>query len=163
PKRNGDGGDYVERIDARQVPDWAKPGYDAIATPWAAPQVIGAHPAGVFTHVNGQPSRLGYENVSPVSIKTLPDGTVVADFGSVIPARPLVRFAAGTAGRTIAMSCGYQLTADGHVSATTTNNQGTDLSFSYIQKDGAQEFRPFTYFAWRYLQIAAPGETLAKD
>ena len=43
------------------------------------------------------------------------------------------------------------------------DNQGTDLSFSYIQKDGAQEFRPFTYFAWRYLQIAAPGETLAKD
>jgi alpha-L-rhamnosidase len=164
PKRNGDGGDYVEHFDARQIPGgWAEPGYDATVSPWSAPQVIGAHPAGVFTHLKGQPSRLGYENVTPVSVKTLPDGAVVADFGAIIPARPIVTFAAGTAGRSVAMSCGYQLTADGHVSTVSSMNQGTDLSFTYVEKDGAQQFRPFTYFAWRYLQISAPGETLAKD
>src|SRR6185436_4605921 len=65
--------------------------------------------------------------------------------------------------RAVAMSCGYQLTADGHVSTAAASNQSTDLSFSYTERDGAQEFLPFTYFAWRYLQIASPGETLGKD
>jgi alpha-L-rhamnosidase len=166
PKRNGDSGDFVEHIDARQVlSGWSQPAYDASASPWSAPQVIGAHPAGVFTHLKGQPSRLGYETISPVSVKTLPDGAVVADFGAIVPARPSLRFSAGSAGRTIAVQCGYQLMADGHVSTASTANQGSDLTFTYVEQAGAQQLLPFTYFAWRYLQISAPGpgEMLAKD
>jgi len=35
------------------------------------------------------------------------------------------------------------------------------MSFTYTESDGAQEFLPFTYLGWRYLQISAPGETLS--
>ena len=48
PRRNGDSGDFVESIDMREAADgWDMPGFDASG--WAAPQVIGAHPSGVFS------------------------------------------------------------------------------------------------------------------
>jgi alpha-L-rhamnosidase len=162
PQRNSDGGDYVERIDSRQVPDgWDQPGYADTASPWTVPQVVGVHPAGVFTHVSGQEPRVARSVVAPLSVKTLSDGAVVADFGSVMPARPDVRFQSGVSGRTLNILTGYQLTSDGHVSTTTATTQGTDMSFRYIERAGAQEFQAFTYLGWRYLQISAPGETLS--
>ena len=162
PFRNSDSGDYVERIDARQAsPGWDNPGTDASAAPWAAPQVIGTHPAGVFTHLVGQEPRITSTLVSPISVQTLPDGDVVADFGKVIPARPVVHFNAGVSGRSLAILTGYRLLADGHVSEVIATTQGTNMSFGYIQTGGAQDFRAFTHLGWRYLQISAPGETLA--
>jgi alpha-L-rhamnosidase len=159
PLRSSDSGDYVEWIDMRQAADgWDLPGF--AATGWTAPQVVGPHPSGVFTSLRGQEPRLRATVVSP-TVRTLADGTVVADFGNVIPARPVVRFASGVAGRTLNLLAGYRLTSDGHVSAVTTTTQGSDLSFRFIQRAGAQEFRPFTYFGWRYLQISAPGESLS--
>ena len=45
---NGDSGDFVEWIDLRQAADgWDMPGFDASG--WAAPQLIGPHPSGVFS------------------------------------------------------------------------------------------------------------------
>ncbi|MEO8213353.1 MAG: family 78 glycoside hydrolase catalytic domain [Myxococcales bacterium] len=160
PKRNSDSGDYVEWIDMRQVPDgWDSRGF--AATGWAAAQVIGPHPTSVFTSVRGQEPRVSITVVPPVSVKTFGDGAVVADFGMVMPARPTVRFASGVAGKLLNIQAGYRLTSDGHVSGSKATSQGSDLSFRFTQKAGAQEFRPTTYFGWRYLQVSAPGETLA--
>jgi alpha-L-rhamnosidase len=164
PQRNSDAGDYVERIDARQVSvGWELPGYDARGPAWMAPQVIGEHPAGVFTHLVGREARITSTLVAPVSMSTLPDGSVVADFGRVMAARPVVHFAAGSAGRSLRMLAGYRLLGDGHVSTTREDTQDSDLSFNYIQTYGAQDFRAFHHFAWRYLQISAPGELLGAD
>ncbi len=164
PQRNSDGGDYVERVDARQASvGWDLPGYDARGSAWTAPQVIGPHPAGVFTHLVGREARITSTLVSPVSITTLPDGAVVADFGRVMSARPVVHFASGKAGRSLRMLAGYRLLDDSHVSTAREHTQDTDLSFNYIQTDGAQDFRAFHHLAWRYLQIAAPGEVLGAD
>ena len=69
-------------------------------------------------------------------MKTLSDGAVVADFGNVMPARPIVRFASGSAGRALNIQAGYHLTSDGHVASTPE----TDLSFRFTQRAGAQEF-----------------------
>ena len=161
PQRNSDGGDYVEQIDSTQVPDgWDQPGYDDTVSPWTTPQVVGVHPAGVFTHLSGQEPRIVRGVAMPMSVNTLSDGAVVADFGTVIPARPDVQFQSGVAGRTLNILTGYELTADGHVSTATAATQGTNMSFRYIERDGAQEFQAFTYLGWRYLQISAPGETL---
>lgn len=167
PQRNSDSCDYVEWIDMRQHPDgWDMPGF--AGSGWVAPQVVGPHPSGVFKSVTGQEPRLRTTVVAPVVVKTLTDGTVVADFGNVIPARPTIRFASGVAGRTLNIVAGFHLTADGHVSvvpitATTpvSTSQDTDLSFKFIERAGAQEFRPMTFLGWRYLQISAPGEVLA--
>ena len=97
--------------------------------------------------------------VAPISVRTLGSGSVVADFGAVYAARPQVRFARGVSGRTVPMHVGYELDPDGHVS-TTHGTQGTNLSFSYVTREGAQTFEPLTYVGFRYLQIDDPGESL---
>ena len=58
------------------------------------------------------------------------------------------------------MHVGYLLDGDGQVS-TTHGTQGTDLSFTYVQRRGAQQFVPFTFLGFRYLQVDAPGEPMA--
>jgi alpha-L-rhamnosidase len=154
--------EYVEQIDSTQVPaGWDQPGYVDTASPWTVPQVVGVHPAGVFTHLTGQEPRVVRSVATPVSVKTLSDGAVVADFGTVIPGRPDVQFQAGQSGRKLSILTGYELTSDGHVSAAVAATQETTMSFTYTESDGAQEFLPFTYLGWRYLQISAPGETLS--
>ncbi len=164
PQRNSDVGDYVERIDGTQLPiGWDLPGYSDAVTPWAAPQVVGVHPAGVFTHLSGQEPRVVQSVAAPVSIKTLSDGAVVADFGNVMSARPDIKFQSGQANLTINMLTGYELTSDGHVSTATAATQNTDMSFRYVERAGAQEFQAFTYLGWRYLQLSAPGETLTSS
>jgi alpha-L-rhamnosidase len=55
--RNGDGRDYVEDIDGTAEPlGWDRSGFDAFS--WTDPQVLGVHPAGVFTHLQAQESAL---------------------------------------------------------------------------------------------------------
>jgi alpha-L-rhamnosidase len=160
PKRSADSGDFVEWLDLRQSREgWDKPGFDA--STWAAATVIGAHPTSQFPSLRGQEPRLRSTELTPVSVKTLSDGAAIADFGTVVPARPVVRFAAGSAGRVVPVLAGYRLTGDGHVSADKAMSQGTDMSYRVTQRAGAQEFRAFTYLGFRYLQIGSPGEALA--
>jgi alpha-L-rhamnosidase len=161
PYRNGDGRDYVEGVDGRiaqQQQGWTRPGFDASS--WQSPQVVGVHPAGVFTHLQGQQTRLTYQTVHPVTVTTLPSGAVVADFGKIIPAMPQVHFAQGTSGRTVDMWAGYVLNPDGTVSNSKHDNQTSDLSYSYIEHDGAQSFQAYTYEGFRYLEIENPGEPM---
>jgi alpha-L-rhamnosidase len=161
-KRNGDAGDYVERIDAREAtPGWALPGYDASS--WASPAVIGAHPTGAFSHLQAREGRTTSSVMTAQSVQTLPDGAVVADFGKVVTARPAIRFENGQAGRTVNILAGYRLANDGHVSTSSETTQGTDMSFRYTQAGGEETFRAFTHLGWRYLQISSPGETLASE
>lgn len=161
PYRNGDGRDYIENVDGRVVQQqqgWNEPGFDDSS--WQTPQVVGVHPAGVFTHLQAQQPRLSYTTVHPVKVTTLPSGAVVADFGKIIPAMPLVRFAHGVSGHTVDMWAGYVLNADGTVSNSPHDNQTSDLSYHYTEHDGAQSFQAFTYQGFRYLEMANPGEPM---
>ena len=96
--------------------------------------------------------------MQPVRLHTLPSGAVVADFGAVYAARPRVdvRRRAPRGGPSPCGS-GYLLDPDGQVS-TLHGTQGTNLSFSYIMRDGAQTFEAFTYLGFRYLQIDNAGQ-----
>lgn len=162
-RRNGEG-DRVERQDARaEVVGWTRPGYDDTAAPWAPAEVLGAHPVATYPHLIGQETRLAETTVRPVALTTAADGTVVADFGVVIPARPVVRFDSGVAGREVLIRTGYNLTGTGRVATDTLLSQGTDLSFPYLQKDGPQEFRAFTHLGFRYLEIPGAGEPISRD
>ncbi|MCW3845000.1 glycoside hydrolase family 78 protein [Micromonospora yasonensis] len=162
-RRNGEG-DRVERQDARaEVTGWTRPGYDDSVAPFTAPQVVGAHPNASYPHLIGQETRLAETTVAPVALRTADDGTVVADFGVVIPARPVVRFDAGVAGRTVTLRAGYTLTDTGRVATSTLQSQGTNMSFPYLQKDGPQEFRAFTHLGFRYLEIPGADEEIALD
>jgi alpha-L-rhamnosidase len=156
--RNTDGNDFVENIDGRAFPvGWAAAGFDAAG--WTRPSVLGPVGTAPFTQLVAQRTRIVEQPVAPVSVKTLAGGAVVVDFGKVYAARPVVTFRHGQRGRTIPMHVGYLLDTDGHVS-TVHGTQGTDLSFSYVQRDGVQTFRPFTFLGFRYLQIDDPGEVL---
>jgi len=162
-RRNGEG-DRIDMQDARgELAGWNRPGYDDSAAPWADPQVVGPHPAGVWTHLTGQETRMTETEISPVALLEADDGTMVADFGKVIPARPAVRFDAGVAGRTVPIRAGFRLLDNGRVGTSTLQTQGTNMSFPYTQKDGAQEFRAFTHLGFRYLEIPDAGEDIAID
>lgn len=159
-RRNGEG-DRVERQDARaEVIGWTTAGYDDSAAPWAAAEVIGAHPVAPYTHLIGQETRLAETAAAPVKLTRADDGTVVADFGVVIPARPAVRFSNGAAGRTIDIRTGYTLTGNGRVDVSTLMSQGTNMSFPYTQKDGEQWFRAYTHLGFRYLEIPGVGDEI---
>jgi alpha-L-rhamnosidase len=161
PARNNEAHDFVEIIDGRQAPlGWSEPAYDDRS--WSAPTVLGPVGTAPFTGLFAQRTWIEEHPVSPVSVRTLPSGSVVVDFGKIYAARPLVTFHHGVDGRTITMHAGYLLDPDGQVS-TTHGTQGTDLSFTYIQRDGTQEFDPYTFFGFRYLQIDGPGESISPD
>jgi alpha-L-rhamnosidase len=155
--RNDEGG-FTERVDGRRAPlGWDEPRFDA--KDWAPVTVLG--PAGTkpFTHLVAQRTHIVEHAVQPRSVRTLPSGAVVADYGAVIAARPAVAFGHGVDGRAVAMHVGYVLDPDGHVSSTVAT-QGTDLGFSYTERAGAQQFAAYTYLGFRYLEVDAPGEAL---
>lgn len=158
PQRNSDGGDFVEIIDGRQSPvGWSEPGFDASG--WEPAPVLGKVGSVRFAGLVAQRTTIAEKAVAPVSLRTLSNGSVVADFGKVRAARPGVLFHQGKAGRVVAMRAGYLLDPDGQVS-TTHGTQGTNLSFTYTQRNGAQTFEGYTYLGYRYFQIDAPGEAL---
>jgi Bacterial alpha-L-rhamnosidase 6 hairpin glycosidase domain/Bacterial alpha-L-rhamnosidase C-terminal domain/Alpha-L-rhamnosidase N-terminal domain/HYR domain len=238
-RRNSDAGDYVERYDATQeIPGWDTVGFNDSA--WSTPYVIGPHPRPTsptqyrFSHLVGNVAGLTYTTVHPVSITTFADGSLMADFGTVIPAHPQIHIASGTAAKALTMQTTYRLNnttssaataigatnakvvsvasfvvgdtitidapADGHgagnpetatiTSVGTTGSGGTGISFTpaltmahisgvwvegsragtstsdtqgstmtwfYTEKAGDQTAQAFTQWAWRYLQINAPG------
>jgi alpha-L-rhamnosidase len=161
PQRNNDGSDFVEWVDGRaHPPGWSGAAFDA--SMWPTPMVLGPAGTAPFTTMYAQRTQIDEHPVAPISLRTLTNGSVVADFGAVYAARPQVRFAHGASGRTVPMHVGYLLDPDGQVS-TTHGTQGTNLSFSYITRAGAQTFEPLTYLGFRYLQIDDPGETLGRD
>ncbi|ADB30448.1 alpha-L-rhamnosidase domain protein [Kribbella flavida DSM 17836] len=158
PRRNSDAGDYTERIDARQEPvGWDKPGYDDSVVPWVAATV--AAPT-EMPRLTGQEPRLVKTVKRPVSVRRFADGTVVADFGVVVPARPVIRFAHGVSGRVVDIQTSYNLTPDGHASTGRTDTQGSDLTMRYTQRAGRQRVEANLHWGWRYLEIKAPGEVL---
>lgn len=158
PPRNTECHDFVEIVDGRESPlGWSEPGYDD--GQWSAPTVLGPAGTAPFTALFAQRTWIEEHPVAPVSVRTLPNGSVVVDFGKIYAARPTVSFRHGTAGRAVQMHVGYLLDATGQVS-TTHGTQGTDLSFTYVQRQGAQRFVPFTYLGFRYLQVDAPGEPM---
>ncbi|MFD0856236.1 family 78 glycoside hydrolase catalytic domain, partial [Actinomadura adrarensis] len=128
-------------------------GFDASG--WQPAEVIGGHPTPVFKKLQGQEAGLTYTTVRPEKVTRLESGALVADFGKVIPAVPVVRFRDGEEGRHVPMEAGFVLNDDGSVSRSSRDNQNTDLSYGYTQHDGDQTFRPFTYEGFRYFEIPA--------
>ena len=158
PQRNGDGGEFVEWIDGRAYPEgWSGPTFDDSG--WSPATVIGPAGSAPFTHTYSQRTDIEETPVLPVRLHSLPNGSIVADFGAVYAARPRVELASGTPGQTVALRVGYLLDPDGQVS-TLHGTQGTNLSFTYIMRDGAQTFEAFTYLGFRYLQIDGAGQRL---
>ena len=164
----GDNVDYTENVDGQLVPPgWDTTGFDDSG--WARATVIGPAGTAPWTHLVSVRTRLVEEPVAAVSMTQLPSGAVVADFGKVYAASPQVAFHHGVPGRVITMRAGYLLDEQaagqplsgqpGQVSVF-RGTQHTDMSYSYVQAGGEEQFAAFDYLGFRYLQIDDPGETL---
>jgi alpha-L-rhamnosidase len=161
PLRNTEGYDFVEWVDGRAHPmGWTTAGFDDSG--WAPTTVRGPVGTAPFTAIFAQRTNIDDHVVAPVSARTLANGSLVFDFGAVYAARINVRFHHGVDGWSVPMHVGYLLDPDGQVS-TTHGTQTTNLSFSYITRQGAQEFEALTYLGFRYLQIDHPVETIHLD
>jgi alpha-L-rhamnosidase len=161
PLRNleGDPIGYVEHIDGRAEPvGWDHPGFDDHT--WSAAVDVGRPPVAPWTHLIAQRTRIAVNPVPAVSVHKLASGGVVADFGSVMTASPMVSFHQGLSARKVTMHAGYLLEADGSVS-TVKGVQHTDMSYQYIERAGSQAFRAWDFLAFRYLEIDGAGEDLA--
>jgi len=153
-----DEGDFVEHVDGRAWPlGWDRPGFDDRA--WAPAVVLGAHPVMPFAHLFAARSHIVERPLRPRHLTRLPGGAVVVDLGAVYAATPVVRFRHGHAGRAVTVLGGYLLDANGHVSRS-QGVQDTDMHWEYVERNGAQEFRPFGYLGFRYLEVDGAGERL---
>ncbi len=165
----GDLVDFTENLDGPNQPvGWQLPGFDDRS--WLPAVVLGRAPTRPWTHLVPVRNRIVEEPVQAVSLTTLASGAVVADFGKVYAAVPTVTFHHGVPDRVVTMRAGYLLDqpvagqpfsgVPGQVS-TQHGTQHTDMSYSYVQRGGAEEFHPFDYLGFRYFQIDDPGEALA--
>ena len=150
-----DEGDPVEHLD----------GHAAAAAPSAAdglPAAIsyGGHPAPEFPRLHPRRTFLAQEFAAPKAFLAADDGTLVADFGQVLPGRPEVDFLDGVPGRTLMIRTGYTLRSDGRVDTGRTASQNTDMSFPYTQSAGPQQFRATVHLGFRYLEL--PGVDTAE-
>ncbi|RHW25649.1 alpha-L-rhamnosidase [Nocardioides immobilis] len=161
--RNGEGL-YVEHLDGtavQQIGAWRQEEYDDAG--WSDAVVVGQHPVAPFTHLEGQETRLVEQVVHPERILVADDGTPVADFGAVIPARPGVHFDAGQAGRVVTIRASYGLADDGRASTATVDTQGTNMSFPYTQSAGEQDYQACGHLGFRYLEIPGAAEEITVD
>ena len=158
PLRN-DEGDFVEHIDGRLEPvGWDSPGFDDQAGHRRA--VLGPHPVAPFLHLYAARTSIVEHPVPPVTFTRLGGRRVrrrlrLGDRGH---AGGRAR-TTGVAGRAVTVLGGYLLDPDGHVS-TTRGMQQTDMHWDYDERAGAQEFRPFGYLGYRYLEVDGAGEPL---
>jgi alpha-L-rhamnosidase len=153
-----DEGDFVEHVDGRAWPiGWDRPGFDDRA--WAPAVVLGAHPVAPFVHLFAARTHIVERPLRPRRLTRLAGGAIVVDLGAVYAATPVVGFRHGRAGRAVTVVGGYLLDPDGHVSRT-QGVQETDMHWEYVERDGVQEFRPFGYLGFRYLEVDGAGERL---
>ena len=157
-------GDFVEILDGQALASlagWDQTGFDDSG--WDNAVVLGAHPTDPFTNLQAQETSIAESIITPVALLTADDGTVVADFGKVVPARPFVHFDEGVAGREIPIRTSYLLDSTGRVSQSSTGTQSTNMSFPYVQSDGEQTYQAFTHLAFRYLEVPDANEDIVLD
>jgi hypothetical protein len=120
--RNSDAGDRVEYYDAtRHMLGWDTPTY--LDGAWAAATVVGPHPRPnaatctgyqggsspcAFTALTAQEAHLARQTVHPVSVRRMPDGTVLADLGKVYAAVPSITLRHARAGRVLTVTTSYR-------------------------------------------------------
>ena len=160
--RNSEG-DEIEYCDARlMLSGWAEADYDT--TGWLPVIVHGAHPTTTFYDLQPEIGHVAETLVSAVSVTKLADGTTVADFGKIIPARIIIHFPDGVAGTQLTIQEGYQLNADGTINTSSDSTQSTNMTYVYTMKDGPQTYEAWGYLGFRYVSIPAEAGTLtAKD
>ena len=162
-KRNGEG-DFVENYNAQNAQEgFTLASYNDSAWTAASDRTVDEE----ITKPIAELSKPTDYVVHPVSVTKLTDGTTVADFGKVIPARPMITFVNGTAGKQLTIQTGYMQKSDGTIdtsdSKTVSATQSTDMRFIYTQKAGTQVYNAWDHLGFRYLSIPSCGEDFTTE
>ncbi|RPJ85124.1 MAG: alpha-L-rhamnosidase, partial [Acidobacteria bacterium] len=147
--RNGEG-IPAESIDGRRHPiGWNLPAYADQS--WRAAQEIGPHPTAPFTgSLIAQETSLDEYEISPAGVTRIGPGHLVADFGKVYVGMPRLQFHDGQPGQTVKVKVDYRRRADGTLEGSAQN---TRMDYKYVLRGGLEEFRPYWYLGFRYLEI----------
>jgi len=147
--RNGEG-IPAESIDGRRHPSgWSLPGFNDLG--WRAALEIGRHPTPPWTGVLiSQETSLDEYEISPAGVTQIGPGHFVADFGKVYAGIPHLHFRDGQPGQTVNIKVDYRQRADGTLEG---NAQNTRMDYKYILRGGTEDFRPYWYLAFRYLEV----------
>ncbi|MFJ5954406.1 family 78 glycoside hydrolase catalytic domain [Paenarthrobacter sp. NPDC092416] len=137
-----DEGDPIEHLDATAWPEV-----------WHPAKSLGKHPVRDFPVLEPNHAAVARTYSPALEILIADDGTPVADFGKVIPVRPVVEFLRGVHGRTVMLRAGYNLRNDGRVDSGKMPSQNTDMSFPYTQADGPQRYEARVHLGFRYLEL----------
>lgn len=151
PPRNGEGIGYIDKIDSRNfLPGWNSLNFDDKT--WQAAAVIGAAPVAPWINkLQPDLTRLIEKEIQPESIVKTADNKYIIDLGKIYAGVPVITFKGGTAGETVKITGGFALNQDGTVS--TTLNQSTNMSYSFILNGKEAQFKPMVYLGMRYLQV----------
>jgi alpha-L-rhamnosidase len=149
-RRNGQGGCYIEKIDARNLtPDWFMPAFGDSG--WTAATVIGPQPNGTWTGTLLPDLARIVETVrKPVSITKM-NGNYLVDMGKVYSGMPRISFSGSSPGTTVNMLGGFALLPSGDID--TSQNQSTDLAYSAVLNGANFTFEPAEYNQMRYFEI----------
>jgi len=160
-KRNGEG-DEIEYCDARlMLSGTSEIGYNTNG--WLPVIVHGTHPTKSFYNLQPEVGHVKETTVKCVSVTTLSDGTTVADFGKVIPARIIIHFPEGVAGTEITIQEGYELNSDGTINTSSESTQSTNMTYVYTMKDGEQTYEAWGYLGFRYVSVPKEAGALTKE
>ncbi len=135
---------------------WNKPGFKA--TNWRNVLLVDGPPK--LLSQMAEPLKV-FEQFTPVSTNTLPNGDLVFDLGQ--NASGIIELQVkGNKGDTVRIAPAELLKADGSVNQRPT---GSPFYFTYILKgEGLETWRPrFTYYGFRYLQVARSSASKTKN
>ncbi len=162
PLRNGEGIGFIDYIDSRFFNDkWKEVSYND--SKWENAIEIGNHPSPPWTgNLTPNYNKIIHEELQPVKITNKGEGNYLIDLGKVYAGVPKITFKGGKAGEDIKIIGGYTLDDAGYISTTT--NQGTDMSYTFVLSGKTCTFQPFVYLGMRYIQISdAPKNLTLKD
>ncbi len=147
--RNGEG-IPAESIDGRRYPTgWSLPGFND--TGWQAAQEIGRHPTAPWTGpLIAQETSLEEYEIKPTAVTQIGPGHFVADFGKVYAGMPRLQFRDGQPGQTVKIKADYRPRPDGTLEGSAQN---TRMDYRYVLRGGTEEFRPYWYLGFRYLEV----------
>ncbi len=133
------GGEDVD--ERREQPGWGKPGFDEAQGDWQSAKVVDG-PGGTLVDQEAPPVVVA-QTLRPESLKRLPDGRYIADFGYNFSGRPRVVLQ-GKAGQTATVKTAEIVDRvwGGHSYTTTLRGEGNELLLP-----------KFTYFGFQFLYI----------
>ena len=149
-----------ERMDARlEEPGWTEP--DFVSRLEWGPALESEPPEGRLVPMRVEPIRV-VSCLAPCSVRQLPSGAAVADFGQNLAGVVQLRMHGLTPGTCVTLRFSEVITPDGELN--TENLRTAQQCDVYLARGGEETYCPrFTYHGFRYAEISGLPDPLAAE